>query len=188
MRMKKEKNLPGARASTLAGERYEPESAHHTVWTGGVSDPLNEPHGLEMYVLGCALVRGSTQAHFSYTPCSFFVPLPPPRLRRQWHVAARGYAMVKSDVFTAGPRTPPSSEDIGAGPPSPGHTDDETSDEEGGQSQLSSDEDKKETTMYDQLTACSGPDQEYVGGVIFRDREHADWSINVVMYSSFNEF
>lgn len=85
--------------------------------------------------------------------------------------------MVKSDVFTPGPRTPPYSEDVEAGAPSPGHTDDEASDEEGGQSQLSSDEDKKETTMYEQLAVLSGLDQEYFGGVLFRDRGYLDYRV-----------
>jgi len=83
--------------------------------------------------------------------------------------------MVKSDVFTSGPQTPPCSGDVGTGAPSPGHTDDEASDEEGGQAQFSSDEDKKETTMYDQLAARSGLDQDCVGGVILGTQGTRTW-------------
>ena len=114
--------------------------------------------------------------NFFYTPNFQSVFLRrAPRLRRQWHVAARGYAMVKSDVLT--PRhTPCCSEEDSTGAPSPGHTDDEASDEEGGQGQLSSDDDKKETTMYDQLAARSRLDQDCVDTPILRGRAPPDSS------------
>lgn len=48
--------------------------------------------------------------------------------------------MVKNDELAGAPQTTPYSEESGTDPPSPGHTDDEASDEEGGQTQLASDE------------------------------------------------
>lgn len=50
--------------------------------------------------------------------------------------------MVKNDELSAGPRTTPRSEEDGTNPPSPGHTDDEASDEEGGQIYIASDDEK----------------------------------------------
>lgn len=57
--------------------------------------------------------------------------------------------MVKSDELTAPPYTTPCSEELDAGGPSPGHTDDEASDEERGQSQQASDDEKQDTTTRD---------------------------------------
>lgn len=51
--------------------------------------------------------------------------------------------MMKNGELSAAPQITPSVE-FGADPPSPGHTDDEASDEEGGQAQLESDD--EETT------------------------------------------
>eukprot|EP00752_Nemacystus_decipiens_P011884 g10537.t2 len=68
------------------------------------------------------------------------------RLRRQWHVAARGYAMAKNDELGAARQTTPCSEDSGTDPPSSGHTDDEASDEEGEQAQIASGDEKMNAT------------------------------------------
>eukprot|EP00903_Cladosiphon_okamuranus_P019664 g18076.t2 len=71
------------------------------------------------------------------------------RLRRQWHVAARGYAMVKNDDLAAAPQETPCSQESGTDTPSPGHTDDEASDEEGEQTQLASEGGNPNTTTAD---------------------------------------
>lgn len=59
--------------------------------------------------------------------------------------------MVKNDELAAPSQTTPSSEESGTDPPSPGHTDDEASDEEGGQTHLASDDEKMNATTGDQL-------------------------------------
>lgn len=57
--------------------------------------------------------------------------------------------MVKNDELTAAPQTTPCSEEFGTDAHSPGHTDDEASDEEGGRTQLASDDEKESTTAGD---------------------------------------
>lgn len=54
--------------------------------------------------------------------------------------------MVKNDEFAEAPQTTSSSDESGTSPPSPGHTDDEASDEEGGQTQLAFDDEKMNAT------------------------------------------
>lgn len=54
--------------------------------------------------------------------------------------------MVKNDELAAAPQTTPCSEESGTDAPSPGHTDDEASDEEGGQTELASDDEKMDAT------------------------------------------
>lgn len=58
---------------------------------------------------------------------------PTKRERRQWHIAARGYAMVKNEEFAGQLGSSPDLDLEEEDHLLPGHTDDEASDEEDGQ-------------------------------------------------------
>lgn len=76
--------------------------------------------------------------------------------------------MVKNDSLATVLHTSPRSDEVDAGIPTPGHTDDEASDEEGGQSQHVSDDEKVDMTMEDQPAACPGTRQDHFAGTLLR--------------------
>lgn len=71
--------------------------------------------------------------------------------------------MVKKDEFIEAPQTTSCSEEFGTDTPTPGHTDDEASDEEGGQTPLASDDEINNATTGDQLTTRQWTRQDGLG-------------------------
>lgn len=62
--------------------------------------------------------------------------------------------MVKNGALATVLHTSPHSQEVGASIPTPGHTDDEASDEDGGQTNRVSDDEEIDVTMEHQLAAC----------------------------------
>lgn len=84
--------------------------------------------------------------------------------------------MVKNNALaTAVLHTTPHCEEADASIPTPGHTDDEASDEEGGQTQHVSDNENMDTTMESQSSACPATRQDDVAGILLRGSVPPCW-------------
>lgn len=70
----------------------------------------------------------------------------------------------------------PRCEEVGASIPTPGHTDDEASDEEEGQTQHASDDENMDTTMESQPPACPVTRQDDVAAILLQSSVPPCWS------------